>query len=262
MVSSDGIELLPAAVLSAWGRQPARSKGPRSELSVARILEAAIRVADEDGLGAVSMSRVAEAVGSSTMALYRHVASKDELLTLMVDAAYGMPPEPPPGDPGWRVELEHWAWASRAALQRHLWVVHVPIAGPPLTPCQLAWLERGLATLRDTALAEAHKLSIMMLVSLYVRNEVSLTVDLEAGAQAGSTGDAMTEDPVTMYRRALQLLTDRREFPALHAVIDAGVLDQSDHPDEEFVFGLERLLDGIDALVRSSRPARRRARSS
>ncbi|MEP7053898.1 MAG: TetR/AcrR family transcriptional regulator [Actinomycetota bacterium] len=255
-MSEEGATGLPPYVLSAWGRQPRRTKGPHPELSLSRIVEAAIRIADQDGLGAVSMGRVAQAVGSSTMALYRHVGGKDELVTLMVDTSYGMPPKPPTAD-GWRSGLSHWAWSSRAAMQKHRWGVRVPIQGPPMTPCQLAWLEQGLAALRDTPLTESQKLSTMLLVSGYVRNEVSVGIDLDEGFLAGGGGD----DPMRLYRRVLEQLTDKTSFPSLHAVIAAGVLEQTDDPDDEFDFGLERLLDGIEALVVASAPVRRRRRT-
>jgi AcrR family transcriptional regulator len=128
----------------AWGLRARPSKGPKRGLSLARIVEAAIKVAVSEGLAAVSMSRVASELGAATMSLYRYLATKDELLTLMMDAAVGSPPVAP-SDAGWREALVRWAWGYLAVLRRHPWMLRVPISGPPATPNHLAWLEVGLA---------------------------------------------------------------------------------------------------------------------
>src|SRR5215469_11704523 len=83
---------LPAGLEAAWGLRGRPHKGPRPGLSLERIVAAAVRVADAEGLAAVSMSRVAAELGAAPMSLYRYVAAKGELLTLMVDAAYGPAP--------------------------------------------------------------------------------------------------------------------------------------------------------------------------
>lgn len=247
---------LPPAIEAAWGLRGRAPKGPRPGLTLTGIVEAAIRVADRDGLPAVSMSRVAKEIGAATMALYRYVGSKDELLTLMVDAAYGGPPAP--GEPGqdWRTGLSRWAWAERAALYRHPWILRVPISGPPLTPNSLAWLEYGLRCLGGTGLAESQKMSVILLLTGYVRNEAMLMVQLMEATRAmgGAPGEVMPT-----YRRLVTRLADPERFPALHQVIAAGVFDQDDDPDDEFVFGLERVLDGVETLVRARAAAVRPA---
>src|SRR5271170_2440123 len=135
---------LPAAVAAAWGVRASPGKGPKPGLSLERIVGAAIRIAVRDGLGAVSMSRVAADLGASTMSLYRYVSAKDELVKLMVDAAFGTPPAIGP-DEGWRSALSRWAWAMRSGFQRHPWVVRIPISGLPILPNEVAWFEQGLA---------------------------------------------------------------------------------------------------------------------
>ena len=239
---------LPASIEAAWGLRERPNKGPKRGLSLERIVEAAVKVAASDGLAAVSMNRVATDLGVSTMSLYRYVAAKDELLALMVDAAGGPPPVAPAPDEGSRVGLSRWAWAELEVYRRHPWALRIPIGGPPTTPNQIAWLEQGLRCLRDTGLAESEKLSVILLLTGFVRNSATLEAELsEAFLASGSTAQAV----MSGYGRLLARLTDAQRFPALHAVIEAGVLDQADHPDAEFIFGLERVLDGIDALVRA-----------
>ena len=106
-------EAIPGGVAAAWGVRERPHKGPKPALSLARIVAAAVRVADAEGLDAVSMGRVAAEVGTAPMSLYRHVASKEELLTLMVDAAWGEAPEGPAPGEGWRAGLTRWAWRLR-----------------------------------------------------------------------------------------------------------------------------------------------------
>jgi AcrR family transcriptional regulator len=248
---SDGGTGLPASLEAAWGLRARPSKGPRRGLSLEQIVEAAVKIATSDGLEAVSMGRVAGDLGVSTMSLYRYVAAKDELLALMVDATAASPPAAPAPGEGWRAGLSRWARAELDIYRRHPWVLRVPISGPPVAPNQIAWLEQGLRCLRDTGLAEGEKLSVMLLLTGFVRSWGRLEADLmEASMASGASAQAA----MSGYGRLLARLTDAERFPALHAVIAAGVFDQGpDDPDEpdEFVFGLERVLDGIGALVRA-----------
>jgi AcrR family transcriptional regulator len=232
---------LPASIEAAWGlRRPPR-KGPKPGLDLERIVSAAVKVAVSEGLEAVSMSRVATELGSSPMSLYRYVAAKDELLALMVDAAFDTPVAPAPEGEDWRAGLARWAWTYHDALRRHPWVLRVPISRPPVTPNQIAWLEDGLRSLGGTGLAEPEKLSVILLVSGYVRNEATLAADLAAAAA-----------PIMpSWGRQIARLTDAEHFPALHAALASDAVAQDDDPDDEFVFGLERVLDGIEALVRT-----------
>src|SRR6476659_9040163 len=76
---------LPASLEAAWGLRARSTKGPKPGLSLERIVEAAVALAQREGIGAISMARAAGEVDSSAMSLYRYVAAKDELLALMVD---------------------------------------------------------------------------------------------------------------------------------------------------------------------------------
>jgi AcrR family transcriptional regulator len=215
-------------------------------LSLDRIVAAAVEVAGAEGIEAVSMSRVARALGSSPMSLYRYVAAKDELLALMVDAALGASPDtaPPGPDADWRERMSRWAWTYHDALRRHPWVLRIPISGPPVTPNQIAWLEEGLAALRDTGLREDEKLSVILLVSGFVRNEATLAADVaEAAAASG-------QEIMPGWAAVLARVTDPERFPALHAALGSVAFLQDDDPDDEFVFGLARVLDGVEALIR------------
>ena len=104
---------LPPSIALAWGLREAGSRGPRRALTLEQIAEAGIRVAVSEGVGALSMGRIAQELGVGTMSLYRYVAAKDELLLIMVDTALGAPPPAGPGE-DWRAGLTRWAAGLRA----------------------------------------------------------------------------------------------------------------------------------------------------
>jgi AcrR family transcriptional regulator len=237
---------LPASIEAAWGVRERPTKGPKPGLSLERIIDAAVAIASAEGLAAVSMNRVAKELGAGPMSLYRYVTAKDELVSLMEDTAFGQPPELGTGH-DWRAGLTEWAWAIRASYQRNPWSLGIPVSAPPITPNQVAWLERGLHYLRDTGLAEHEKLSTVLLLSGYVRNDSTVMVAVYRSFE--TSGAASGDEWMATYARRLAKLTDRERFPALRAVLDAGVLERADDPDEEFVFGLERVLDGVETLV-------------
>ncbi|HEY3686630.1 MAG TPA: TetR/AcrR family transcriptional regulator [Streptosporangiaceae bacterium] len=237
---------LPASIELAWGRRERPTKGPKRGLSLERIVEAGVDVAVAEGLGAVSIGRVAKELGAAPMALYRYIGAKDELLALMLDAACGRPPEPAGSGDGWRAGLAAWAWALLGVWRRHPWGLAVPLNGLPLTPNQIAWMEAGLACMRETGLDPRAKLSVMLLIMGFVRNDATMNVQL---AEATKRKPAQRPETVADYGRVLALLIDDERFPELSAVLDARVMDSDAPPDDEFTFGLDRLLDGVAALI-------------
>jgi AcrR family transcriptional regulator len=247
MESDSGTDL-PASLATAWGLRERPAKGPKPGLSLERIVDAAIRVAEADGFAAVSMNRIAKEVGASAMALYRYVNAKNELIPLMLDVAIGDPPSPPAEDESWRDALSRWCWSYRDAVDRSPWTLRVPISEPPNTPRQIAWFEHGLAALRGTGLAEGEKVSVVMLLSSYVRSTQAMFHSIaEAVAAASSSADHM----MASYSDVLRKVIDPGRFPSVALALQEGVFDQADSVEGEFAFGLDRILDGIDVLVRS-----------
>jgi AcrR family transcriptional regulator len=237
---------LPGSVAAAWGVRERPHKGPKPALSLSRIVAAAVRVADTEGLDAVSMGRVAAELGTAPMSLYRHVSSKEELLTLMVDAAWDEAPGTPVAGEGWRAGLSRWAWALRAGARRHPWVVRIPLNSLPIMPNEVAWFENALACLADTELTEARKASVIMLLAGYVRNLATTEADIAAAIKASGLAPM---EWMAAYPRMLAELTDPHRFPALAKFLAAGVFEMEDGPDDEFVFGLDRILDGVEVLI-------------
>lgn len=236
-----------------WGRrEEQRRRGPKPALTLADITGAAVAVADAEGLAAVSMSRVAAELGNATMALYRHVRSKEDLLALMADAAMDEPPDAPlSGD--WRTDLRDWAHGALAAATRHPWAARIPLVGPPLGPRNLAWFDRILAALEPTGLPSEERVVVSMTVLTFVHGQSRLGADLAAGYAA---------DPEAFGGRYGQLLgqvVDPHRMPALARAVADGVFDgppDGSPPSEdeaigtvEFDIGLTFLLDGIAAHV-------------
>jgi len=244
MGEDTGASALPASFEMAWGVRERPTKGPKRGLSLDQIVAAGVKVAATDGLGAVSMNRVAKEVGTSAMALYRYVSSKDELLALMGDTVIGES-RFTAGDGGWRVELTRWAWAELNAYGNHPWSLQVPIHGPPVTPKTIAFLEQGLRCLAGTPLTPQDKLSACLTLSSFTRAWAQL------GAQLDPAYGTNDRELMEGYERALRSVADREHFPALYEVLDAHAFTpgQDDHLDDDFVFGVERLMDGFEALI-------------
>jgi AcrR family transcriptional regulator len=233
---------LGTGIAAAWGVRAPAGRGPKPGLTLERIVATAVRIADAEGLAAVSMNRVAKELQTGAMSLYRYVESKQELLALMIDAAIGeVPPTPATGD--WRTRLERWARATVQAMRAHPWAANAPIAGPPLAPHAVAWFEDALAALAGTGLSADEIPSVVLMLSGYVSNHV--TVMSQVAENFLEAGDAAMRG----YADTLRALTDAERFPALHAILAAGVFDRADPPDAEFEFGLQRILDGIAALI-------------
>ena len=173
-MTSEERPVLPPGLDLLWGRRGPGRRGPRRGLSVDDIVAAAIRVADAEGLNAVSMARVAKELGFTTMSLYRYVASKDELLQLMWNgSAQGAEDLKMEGD-GWRPQLRSWAIVQREMLDRHPWITQMPMATPPLAPNSLAFVERGLEALDGIGLRDDDKLRVIGLLSSYTLSEARM----------------------------------------------------------------------------------------
>lgn len=249
---TEPMEGLPRAVAITWGMVADPQRGPKRELSHERIVEAAIGIADAEGLGAVTMSKVAAALGFTTMALYRYVTSKDDLLQLMQDAVAG---EIVSGtdrslDDGrsgaqqadWRTELRRFADHLRSAYRDHAWLGEIPVSeGQLLTPNNLAIADVAMRCMRGLPIADAEKTGVLLLITTYVRAFSLLERDI-------ATSGGLSRRTAAVIK---ELVTDD-QFPDLAPLVRSGayLAAPADDPVEEVVdyeFGLDRILDGIAA---------------
>lgn len=160
-----------------WARPERAGRGPKPAFSRADIAAAAVRIADAEGLDAVSMRKVAAELGCGTMSLYNYVPRKEDLYELMLDAVSGGYdlPEKPSGD--WRADMTALAHQARAMMHRHTWVPRLmsPVYG--FSPNVLAYMEYSLSCLDglDVRFGEKMELIAMVngVVTTYTANEIA-----------------------------------------------------------------------------------------
>ncbi|WP_432544350.1 TetR/AcrR family transcriptional regulator C-terminal domain-containing protein [Kineococcus sp. SYSU DK002] len=239
----------PARTLALLWRDPTAvpARGPRRRHDLDAVVEAALALADADGLAALTVRRVAERLGISTMSLYTYVADRAELLDLMLDAAYlRMPRTDTTGQP-WRDRLRAVARDNRELFERHPWVAEVSTVRPSLGPGQTAKYEHELAAFDQTAVDDVTRDACLTHLLVVVRACARDAADARA-ITAGSGSDRQ------WWAAAGPLLArhlDPARYPrAVRVGAAAGEAAGSAHdPDRAHAFALERVLDGFAALL-------------
>ncbi|MFG3212498.1 TetR/AcrR family transcriptional regulator [Streptomyces tendae] len=230
------------------GRRP--SRGPRPGLTLERIVEAAVEVADREGLGAVSMRRIATELGTGTMSLYRYVPGKGELLDLMLDRVQRPSPQDPAdlGDGDWRSALHALGHATLARHRRHTWLLEVNQSRPILGPAALDGMEKVLARIKPMGLTDPELVSVIVMIDGYVVGAARTQVyEREVERSSGLT-DAefwQAQEPVLV-----EAMSSGR-YPMLSGLSEDAFGTGFDH----FEFGLQRILDGLEVLVTARRAA-------
>ena len=242
---------LPRGIALAWGVAANPQRGPKREMSVERIVEAAVDIADAEGLGAVSMAAVAARLGFTPMSLYRYVTAKEDLILLMQEEATGAPSEATRTAGGWRERLEA---LYREQLQHYLthpWVLDIPISGVPATPNSAAWMDAGLSALAETDLTYTERLAVMLLVTGTAHWAGTILAGYaRVERERGVDGQAISRSEDAMFRT----LITADAYPELRAAIEAGAfLDESD----PFSFALARGLEGVSDYIAAAEEGRR-----
>ena len=258
-------EEVPSTLRRLWGHADRPRRGPKASLSADRIVAAAVELADAEGLAAVSMARVAESLGFSAMALYRHVASKDELLVLLTDHVAGQLTMPEHGD-DWRSGLQAWTRAQIVGVIARPWFLDLPLAVAPPGPHRMRWMEAAFAMLRGVGLTGEEKLAIIGLLAQHVLAEAR--VQTEAGRAAAADvrrtrglppgtpeseldpADLAAANPMHDFEAVLRHLAGPGEYPEMAAALAGPTPAGAPDVDDEIDFGLGIVLDGIEAFVR------------
>lgn len=235
-----------------WAGRSRGRRGPRPQLTVERIADAAIRIADADGLDALSMQRIAADLGYSTMSIYNHIPSKDLLLEVAADVAAGKPPELD-STAEFRHAVRHWVGTLWAGFQTRPWLLRIPLDHTPIGPNQLAWLDRLLQPLLKAGLAAGEARAAALHLTAVVRGTAQINLDM-GSAHKTDDGRPRTEAELT---QALFELIDPHDYPglaAVHAAETAGdQLEDTQSGGEtlpaELSFGVDRFLDGIESWV-------------
>jgi len=232
-----------------WGRQEAGRRGPKARFTADDVVAAAIAIADAEGLAALSMRRVADALGVSPMSLYTYVPSKAELMDLMFDRALGATADPDDSVVGWRARLAFIARQRWALVELHPWFLDLALHRPPLGPNVLRKVDVMLGALGATGLHEEEMALVAEALQNYVTGAQQSARDArDAEAQSGLT-DAQWID---LLRPQLEQHVDAEAYPALARRKAAGRPGRAVSQDERtarFEFGLERVLDGLEAYI-------------
>lgn len=154
---------------SIWLRPARGSRGRAPEHTRDGIAAVAVRLADSDGLGAVTMRSVAEALGGGPASLYRYVESRDELVALMVDQVNGEIEHSALNHGDWLADLLELGRESRAVYLRHPWLLDTPAATGDLGPNAVEYLEHALRALRDLDVDSHRKLEAIGVFTAVVR---------------------------------------------------------------------------------------------
>ncbi|MET0274631.1 MAG: TetR/AcrR family transcriptional regulator [Phenylobacterium sp.] len=227
-----------------WTPAAGAKRGPRPSLTREGIVQAAITLADREGLEAVTMQRLAAVLNSKTMTLYRYAPSKDAILELMWDAAMGDPPDVAEG--GWRARLSAWGDGVRQRLDQHPWLIELVGATRSVGPRWTAWLDVGLAALSGLPLSAGEGLAVLTLVDGHLRS----TARLRFGAKASPEWAAD-------FGRMLQITAADSRFPFLGEMTRRGDFAASGMSmDQISDFGLARILDGVATFCESRTPGR------
>ncbi|MEU2540090.1 TetR/AcrR family transcriptional regulator [Streptomyces iakyrus] len=226
------------------GRRP--SRGPKPALTVDRIVEAAVQIADAEGLQGLSMRRVAAELGTGTMSLYRYVPGKGELLDLMLDRVQR--PSENPADPGagWRAALEALARATLALYRRHPWLLQVNQSRPILGPSALDGMEKVLTLIRPMGLSDPELVSAIIMIDGYVVGAARTQLyEREAERRTGLTDAEFWQAQVPVLEKVMA----SGRYPVMASLSEDAFGTDFDH----FEFGLQRILDGLEVLVAARR---------
>jgi AcrR family transcriptional regulator len=217
--------------------QPATD--PRVPLSRERVLDAAVAFADRHGFEALSMRKLGEELGTSAMALYYYVPTKERLLDGMIEIVFGEI-EPPSADGDWKAEMRKRALSTREALRRHPWAVGEMEGRTEHGPANLRLHNDVLGCLR------AAGFSIEMTVRAYsVQDAYIYGFALQERDMSSETPDDFAAEAQRQMHSYQAVLAD---YPYLVEVVGGHVAETGYDYATEFLFGLDLILDGLDRL--------------
>ncbi|MEU4237971.1 TetR/AcrR family transcriptional regulator C-terminal domain-containing protein [Actinoplanes sp. NPDC026619] len=237
---------------SVWLRPPSRKRAGQPTLDRDQIVRAALELLDAEGLAGLSMRRLGTSLGAGATSLYWHVANKDDLLELVVDQVLGEIYIPEPGDTHWRMALSVMANGMRTALLRHSWVISLLGTKPTLGPNAMRMGERSLALLTGAGFSGLEVSHVSSMINAHALGSATTQAALVMATKRSGM-------PVTKMAEQLEPLIDK--IAADHPQYDQWrkenvVIDDPERMwNDAFAFGLERLLDGLEAWKTAGKPA-------
>lgn len=214
------------------GGRATADPGRRAPLTRERVLRAALALADECGLDALTMRELGRRLGVEAMSLYNHVANKDDILDGIVDLVVGEI-DLPAGDVGWREAMRRRAVSAREVFARHPWASALIDARQSSGPERMRYIEWVIGTLRRAGFSVELALRAFSALDSYVYGF--------GRQQADSSGAGSDPEAVEAFQAAIPA----DEFPYL-AEVTAYMLQAGYDAEADFAFGLGLLLDGIE----------------
>jgi len=212
---------------------------PREPLTKERILRAAVALADEGGVESLSMRRIAQELGVVPMALYRHVANKDEMLDGMVDVVVGEI-DPPLEGADWKTAIRERVLSARQALLRHTWASRVIESRTNPTPTVIGYMDEMIGILRKGGF------------SVDLTHHAMHAMGSRALGFSQELFDDTPDDPPEIQAIAAQQMAEAypyiSEMAAAISHDDSSVVGQGCDDQFEFEFALDLMLDGLERL--------------
>jgi len=243
----------PAAALRLLWRHrvpatPPR-RGPQRGLDVDAVVQAAISIADTQGLAALSMRRLADRLNIRPMSVYTYVPSRAELLDLMLDDAYSKMPRPTQDAASWESRVRAVAGLNLDLHERHPWTTQLSTLRPPLGPGQLGKYDYELSAFAGSGLDDVTTDDALTYLLGFVRNSA---LNMQAARQAADEG----QDDAQWWEQAGPLLSevvDDNQYPVAARIgTAAGAAHASAHdPLHAYSFGLELTMQAIRLLAES-----------
>lgn len=225
-----------------WDPPAPATRGRKPRLTLDDVVRAGIAVAQEGGLDALSMRRVATELGVGAMSLYTYVPGRTELVDLMIDRAYAELDLPAAGDP-WRAALAQYAHEMWRLYLRHPWILQTNMWRAPLAPHVLDAQEAGLRTVVDTGLSEIQVVETLGLVDNYVQGLARATIAESAEQDATGMG---SDEYWTTLGSFWEDWFDVERYPTMTRIYVAGGFDA---PQGPFDASLDRLLDAVEMAI-------------
>ncbi|GAB3441964.1 TetR/AcrR family transcriptional regulator C-terminal domain-containing protein [Actinophytocola sediminis] len=237
--------------------------GPKPALTVDAIIDAAVAIADEAGMAALSMRAVGRRLGRTGMALYTYVPNKSELIDLMYDRVHAELPASYPTTAGWRPAAVDWAGDLWTFYQRHPWLLQVSQVRPVLGPHEYTVVEAIAVILRESGLPARLLLRTISTLFHFVRGAAQTVADSQLAAAATGTSNEdwwaarssvmpeVAPDFAQRYPTIVGLATeDTYRVPDDQPYLEA-------QAQETFRVGLELILDGVQTALGGSQPTAR-----
>jgi DNA-binding transcriptional regulator YhcF (GntR family) len=239
-----GFVVAGAQRVAAKQRVVHRPVARQQDLTRERLVRAAIEIADAEGLAAVSIRSVTARLGVATMAPYRHVKGKDELIVLMADAAFGERGYPAQAPEEWRARLELGARTLWSLFRRHPWLAQLgPITRPLPLPNLAVHSEWVLSTLEGFGMGAAAMCDLNVLFFSYIQG---IAIHLEREQQAFSASGRTEDDWIDDNAVGLQAIADMERYPAFGRMLGTLAVEGYDLVlDDLFELGLRSMLDGL-----------------